>query len=125
MPFPTSDETAGSAALMHYESLEDLLKQRAPEYADRIERPEAPPFYLKVRLDACTSVLLNLLGRSGVWDITDPQSARSQPRVWAVDTPRGAHRGTQGASGGAARGYAGAQPLAVGRSCLVAADRTR
>lgn len=87
MPFPTSDEIAGFAALMHYQSLENLLRQHAPEYAERIERPEAPPFYLKVRLDDRTSVLLSLRSRSGVWVITDPQSAQSQPRIWTANTP--------------------------------------
>jgi len=88
MPFPTSDEMAAIGAQMYYRSLEKLFVERAPEYAGRIERPEAPPFYLKVRLDDSTSVLLSLAGRSGVWIIADPQYAQSQPRVWAADTPQ-------------------------------------
>lgn len=87
MPFPTSDEKAAFGAWMYYRSLEDLLKQQAPEYAKRIERPDTPPFYLKVRLDDHTSVLLSLLSRSGVWVIADPQSAHSPHRVWSADTP--------------------------------------
>lgn len=87
MPFPTSDEMAAVGAQIFYRSLENLLRQHAPEYAERIERPETPPFYLKVRLDDRTAVLLSLLSRSGVWVIADPQSAQSQPRVWAADTP--------------------------------------
>jgi hypothetical protein len=88
MPFPTSDEMAAVGAQIYYRSLEKLLRQRAPEYAERVERPDAPPFYLKVRLDDRTSVMLTLLSRSGVWVIADPQSAQSQPRVWSADTPR-------------------------------------
>jgi hypothetical protein len=60
---PTSDEMAGFAELMRFRSLESLLRQRAPEYAERIERPDTSPLHLKIRLDDGTGVLLGWLSK--------------------------------------------------------------
>lgn len=89
MPFPTSGEMAAFAALMQYRSLEDLLRKRAPEYAERIERPDTQPLFLKIRLDdGGSGVMLHFMSRlPGAWIISDLQSALIRPRVWGLDTP--------------------------------------
>jgi hypothetical protein len=88
VPFPTSDEAAAFAEFMHFKSLEDLLRQRAPEYAERIERPDTAPLHLKIRLDDGTGVLVGWLSKPpGAWVITGPEPARSVTRVWSLDTP--------------------------------------
>lgn len=88
MPLPTSDEMAGFAEFMRFKSLEDLLRQRAPEYAERTEQPDTAPLHLKIRLDDGTGVLLRWLSKlPGAWVIIDPQSAQSVARVWSLDTP--------------------------------------
>jgi hypothetical protein len=88
VPLPTSDETAKFAEFMRFKSLENLLRQRAPEYAERIERPDTAPLHLKIRLDEGTGVLLGWLSRlPGAWVIIDPQPAQSVARVWSPDTP--------------------------------------
>jgi hypothetical protein len=88
VPLPISDEMAGFAEFMRFKSLEDLLRQRAPEYAERIERPDTAPLHLKIRLDDGTGVLLGWLSKlPGAWVIIDPQSAQSVARVWSLDTP--------------------------------------
>jgi hypothetical protein len=88
VPLPTSDETAGFAEFMRFKSLENLLRQRAPEYAERIERPDTAPLYLKIRLDDGSGVLLGWLRKlPGAWVIIDPPPAQSVARVWSPDTP--------------------------------------
>lgn len=84
MPFPTHDEVAGVGAFLYYQSLENLLRRRAPEYADRIERPDARPFYLGIRLGDGAKVLLAQAGRA--WAVAGPQT-RSRPRLWSPGTP--------------------------------------
>ena len=88
MPFPTGDETAAFAEYMRFKSLEDLLRQRAPEYAGRIERPDTSPFHLKIRLDDGTGVLLGWLRKPpGAWVIIDPRTVLPVDRAWSLDTP--------------------------------------
>src|SRR5262245_3180964 len=59
---------------MRFKSLENLLRQRAPEYAERIEQPDTAPLHLKIRLDDGTGVLLGWLSKlPGVWVIIDPR----------------------------------------------------
>ena len=88
MPLPTSDEMAGFAKLMRFRSLENLLRQRAPEYAERIERPDTAPFHLRIRLDDGTGVLPGWMSKlPGAWVIIDPQSAQPVSRFWSLDTP--------------------------------------
>ena len=82
MPLPTSDETAGFAEYMRFKSLENLLRQRAPECAEWIERPDTAPLHLKIRLDEGTGVLLGWLSKlPGAWVIIDLQPAQSVARV--------------------------------------------
>lgn len=84
MPFPMHEEVAGVEAFLYYQSLENLLRRRAPEYAHRIERPDAGPLYLGIRLGDGTKVLLTQVGRA--WAVAGPH-ARSRPRLWSPGTP--------------------------------------
>lgn len=88
MSFPTHDMLDGISKLLYFQSLETRLRERAPELADRIERPDISPFYLKVRLEGGTGVVLSpaKIGGHWVWGLIDPGS-RSSPRVWSLHTP--------------------------------------
>lgn len=88
MPFPTHEEIDGLSRLLFFQSMEQRLRERAPELADRIERPDAPPFYLKVSVACDTNVVLGAvrIDRRAAWVIADPRHTLPA-RVWELTTP--------------------------------------
>jgi hypothetical protein len=88
LSFPTSDMVAGFSTYLYFRSLEDELRERAPELAERIERPEVSPLFIKVHLKAGTCLILaqTSLGGTAVWALVDPDF-RSARRIWPLTTP--------------------------------------
>ncbi|WP_240361633.1 hypothetical protein [Streptomyces sp. MBT27] len=87
MPFPPRDVVAPFGIYMHFQSLGQLLAERHPELAHRIEVPETGPSHLKVRLSETTGVVLaHVRFRSTItWVLTGPTLAY-EPTVLPLNT---------------------------------------
>lgn len=89
MPFPPGDMVAAFGRHLHFQSLEQALRERHPELADRVHFDDSQGrMLLKVALSGVQSVALAhvRMGHSIVWAVMDPV-LDSEPSLWPLDTP--------------------------------------
>lgn len=92
MPFPPSDMVAAFAVHLRFKSLEQTLRERHPELAERTRFDDSQGgMLLKVALSGGRSVALAhvRMGHAIVWAVVDPV-LDSEPSVWPLNTPDGA-----------------------------------
>ncbi|WP_408055954.1 hypothetical protein [Streptomyces blattellae] len=89
MPFPPGDMVAAFGRHVHFQSLEQALRERHPELADRVHFDDSQGrMLLKVALSGGRSVALAhvRMDHAIVWAVMDPV-LDSEPSLWPLDTP--------------------------------------
>lgn len=87
MAFPPGDMVVAFGNFLHFQSLENAVRDRHPDIADRVVFNSGGPLYLKIELSGRRSVVLARVNfkRQAAWTITGP-TLDGDPSVWALDT---------------------------------------
>ncbi|MGX4688714.1 hypothetical protein [Streptomyces sp. JNUCC 63] len=89
MPFPPSDMVAAFSRHLHFKSLEQAMRERHPDMADRVRFDDTDRLmHLKVYLSERNAVGLAQvrMEHTVVWAVLDPV-LNSDPSVWSLNTP--------------------------------------
>ncbi|MFD5308226.1 hypothetical protein [Streptomyces ardesiacus] len=89
MSFPPRDMVAALSRHLHFQTLEQSLRERHPELAERVRLHDSEGrMLLKVLLSGTQSVGLAFvrMGHSTVWTVMGPV-LNSEPSLWPLNTP--------------------------------------